>query len=67
MDETLLGTIPAKPMTNVQKRAHKALAKAEKRLIVVLTYGIDEPDETAIEREEARVARALAAWKKACA
>jgi hypothetical protein len=63
MDETLIGTIPDKPMTNVQRRTHRNLARAEKHLIAVITW---EAPVDQIEAAERRVNRWTRAWKAAC-
>jgi len=63
MDETLIGTLPSKPMTNQQRRVHKNLARAEKNLIAVLDLGA--PVER-VEHAEAQCRRWHQAWKQAC-
>lgn len=63
MDETLIGTIPSKPMTNQQRRAHRRLAAAEKTLIAHLVW--EAPVEV-IERDERRCVKYTKAWKRAC-
>lgn len=64
MDEVLLGTVPNRPMTLAQRRAHTLLADAEKRLIWVLVW---KPEDThRIERCEASVSRHLTIWKEVC-
>lgn len=69
MDETLIGTVPSRPMTNQQKRAHRRLAAAEQTLIAVLVTRDVHPEEVTADRleaAEARCARATRAWKRAC-
>lgn len=63
MDETLLGTIPNRPMTNAQRRAHKQLARAEKTLIFHIIW---EHSPEQIEAADRRCRKATAAWKRAC-
>lgn len=50
-------------MTNTQKRAHDALARAEKALI---HHYVWESDPDTIAAAEKRVARHTKAWRKAC-
>lgn len=64
MNETLLGTAPTTTMTNRQRRAHRDLGRAEKRLIHLIVW---EHSETEIQRQEKRVQRYTQAWKQACA
>lgn len=64
MDETMIGTIPNRPMTNQQRRAHKNLARAEQHLIAVI-YS-DQPTPERIERAERRCDRATRTWKASC-
>jgi len=63
MDETRLGTILSKPMSNEQRRAHRRLAAAEKRLIHLITW---EAPADQIDRAERRCKRATAQWKQVC-
>jgi hypothetical protein len=63
MNETLIGTAPSTPMTNLQRRAHRNLASAEKRLITLLV--MEAPVEK-IVRQERTCSRLTQAWKKAC-
>lgn len=68
-DETRLGTMPSKPMTNQQKRAHRRLAAAEQTLIAhIITWEVhpEEISEDQIKADEQRVARYTRAWKRAC-
>lgn len=64
MSITLVGTAPTTPLTNAQRRAHRALGAAEKRLIHLIVF---EAEPSQIEREERTVARLTTAWKRACA
>lgn len=63
MNETLIGTTPSIPMTNVQRRTHRRLATAEKRLIHLMVWN---PDPALIERQERVCARLTQSWRKAC-
>jgi hypothetical protein len=65
MDETLIGTVPNRPMSNIQKRAHRRLASAEKALIRHLIW--DEGDVVTIAQAEALVVKRTVEWKKVCA
>lgn len=64
MNETILGTIPSHPMSNIQRRAHRRLASAEKALIRHLVW---EDDTAEINKAEALVNKRTTEWKKVCA
>jgi hypothetical protein len=63
MDETLLGEAPRTPMSNAQRRAHKRLAHAEKRLIMMLVW---EYPAVQIDAQDTKVRRLTTAWKREC-
>lgn len=52
------------PMNDEQYRAHRALARAEKRLVYLIVWD-HKPEK--IERQQQIVKRHATAWKRACA